>query len=39
MIYINGKYLTQRLTGVQRYAYELTSCLVKNDPTVRVLVP
>lgn len=39
MIYINGKYLTQRLTGVQRYAYELTSCLVKNERNVRVLVP
>ncbi|MDB5120419.1 MAG: glycosyl transferase group 1 [Sphingobacteriales bacterium] len=39
MIYINGKYLTQRLTGVQRYAYELTNCLVKNEKNVRVLVP
>ncbi|MDB5013906.1 MAG: glycosyl transferase group 1, partial [Daejeonella sp.] len=39
MIYINGKYLTQRLTGVQRYAYELTNCLIKNEKNVRVLVP
>jgi len=39
IIYINGKYLTQRLTGVQRYAFELTNCLVKNEKNVRVLVP
>ena len=39
MIYINGKFLLQRKTGVQRYAFELTELLLKSDLEVRILVP
>lgn len=38
-IYINGKFLTQRLTGVQRYAYEITKALVAKGAEVKILVP
>lgn len=30
MIYINGRFLTQKLTGVQRYAFEMTKRLSNN---------
>ncbi|NCD72405.1 glycosyltransferase family 4 protein [Mucilaginibacter agri] len=39
MIVINGKFLNQRTTGVQRYALELTKQLLKSDLDVIVLVP
>jgi glycosyltransferase involved in cell wall biosynthesis len=39
MIYINGRFLTQKLTGVQRYALEVTRELVKLRPQVRILAP
>ena len=29
MIYINGRFLTQKITGVQRYAIEVTKALDK----------
>lgn len=38
-IYINGKYLTQRLTGVQRYAFEITKALVSLEVDVKVIIP
>ena len=39
-IYINGRYLTQELTGVQRFSYEITNELVKNSIyDVIVLIP
>ncbi|RYY37997.1 MAG: glycosyltransferase family 1 protein [Sphingobacteriaceae bacterium] len=38
-LYINGKYLTQPTAGVQRYAFELTKCLIDKINTVRILVP
>ncbi|MGI4746178.1 MAG: glycosyltransferase family 4 protein [Janthinobacterium lividum] len=31
-IYINGRFLTQPLSGVQRFASEITSALVQRDP-------
>lgn len=31
-IYINGRFLTQPLSGVQRFATEITSALVERDP-------
>jgi glycosyltransferase involved in cell wall biosynthesis len=37
--FVNGRFLTQRLTGVQRYALEITRCLVTLVPGLRVLVP
>lgn len=37
--FVNGRFLTQRLTGVQRYAYEVTVRLARLLPEVRVLVP
>lgn len=39
-VYINGRFLTQPVTGVQRYALELTrqmDCLVAEAPTLRDL--
>ncbi|WP_407429074.1 glycosyltransferase family 4 protein [Arcticibacter sp.] len=40
MIYINGRFLTQRLTGVQRFAYEMFRALLISSPTqFCVLVP
>jgi glycosyltransferase involved in cell wall biosynthesis len=38
-IYINGKFLTQRLTGVQRYAFEITRALISLNANVKVIVP
>jgi len=38
-IYINGKYFTQRLTGVQRYAFEITKALLLLDANVKVIIP
>ncbi|RVU02465.1 glycosyltransferase family 1 protein [Mucilaginibacter limnophilus] len=38
-IYINGKFLTQPTAGVQRYAFELTLCLIQKLGNVKILVP
>ena len=39
-IYINGRYLTQTMTGVQRFSYEMTKQLVKNSNfDITVLIP
>lgn len=38
-ITINGRFLSQRVTGVQRYARELTRALIDVDHTVEVLAP
>ena len=39
-IYINGRYLTQTMTGVQRFSYEMTKQLVKNSSFyITVLIP
>lgn len=39
MIIINGKFLLQRRTGVQRYAYELTNLLLRSELEVKIIVP
>lgn len=39
MIFINGKFLLQRRTGVQRYAFELTNLLLQSGLEVKILVP
>jgi glycosyltransferase involved in cell wall biosynthesis len=39
MIYINGRFLTQRITGVQRFAYELTNELIKINNNIIILIP
>jgi len=39
IIYINGKFLTQRLTGVQRYALEVTKALIKLGVQIKIIVP
>ncbi|MCL4640749.1 MAG: glycosyltransferase family 1 protein [Pseudosphingobacterium sp.] len=39
IIYINGKFLSQRLTGVQRYALEITKRLIQARKDVKILVP
>lgn len=38
-LYINGRFLTQPLTGVQRYARELTCAIIEEKTPVRILVP
>ena len=37
--HINGRFLTQNLTGVQRFAYELTSNIIKRNGNVTVITP
>lgn len=39
MIYINGRFLSQKLTGVQRFAYELSVRLCKLNDNITILVP
>ncbi|MFD1258893.1 glycosyltransferase family 4 protein [Mucilaginibacter terrae] len=40
MIYINGRFLTQTLTGSQRFAYEMAKSIVLHYPdNVTILVP
>jgi len=39
MIFINGKFLGQRLTGVQRFADEITAELIKINPSIKIIVP
>ncbi len=39
MIVINGKFLVQRKTGVQRYAFELTKQLIKSETEILIVVP
>ncbi|MGS4820551.1 glycosyltransferase family 4 protein [Raoultella terrigena] len=39
MIYINGRFLTQQITGVQRFAYELCLQLSRRRTDVIILVP
>lgn len=39
MIYINGRFLTQRLTGVNRYAYELCKALTLININFTLIVP
>ncbi|HBU5929808.1 glycosyltransferase family 4 protein [Klebsiella pneumoniae] len=39
MIYINGRFLTQKITGVQRFAFELSSRLSQIRKDVVFLVP
>jgi glycosyltransferase involved in cell wall biosynthesis len=38
-IYVNGKFLTQATTGVQRYAIEMTRALMVYFPFVKIVVP
>lgn len=39
MIYINGRFLTQKITGVQRFAYELSKRLSQTRKDIVFLVP
>lgn len=36
---VNARFLTQRVTGVQRYAIEVSKRLKRLDPTIRFLTP
>lgn len=38
-VLVNGRFLTQAVTGVQRYAREITRQLVKHFPHLKVCVP
>lgn len=38
-IYVNGKFLTQATTGVQRYAIEMTRALLVCFPFIKIVVP
>lgn len=39
MIYINGRFLSQAITGVQRYAKELSIELLKKDNSYKLIAP
>ncbi|EZP41374.1 glycosyltransferase family 4 protein [Janthinobacterium lividum] len=39
MIFINARFLTQSITGVQRYALEISRILKKIDPSIRFVAP
>ena len=39
IIYINGRFLTQPLTGVNRFAYELTRALIQQGVDIIVVCP
>lgn len=36
---INGRFLSQKISGVQRFAIEITHCLIKLNPEIVVLCP
>lgn len=38
-VFINGKFLTQRLTGVQRFAYEVSKRLIQLAPEIKLISP
>lgn len=38
-IYINGRFLTQSLTGVQRFAYEIASNMTRLSNRVKIVAP
>ena len=38
-VVINGRFLTQRLTGVQRFAFEISKRLSKVDGEIIFLIP
>ncbi len=38
-IAVNGRFLTQRLTGVQRFAFELSKRLVVKNQSIKLFVP
>jgi len=38
-IYINARFLTQKITGVQRYAIELSTRLKKLNPGIKFIAP
>ena len=39
IIYINARFLTQRLTGVQRFAVEISKELKKINPKIKFVSP
>jgi glycosyltransferase involved in cell wall biosynthesis len=38
-IIINGRFLTQKKTGVQRFAYEITTLLLLKNPDIVIVMP
>jgi glycosyltransferase involved in cell wall biosynthesis len=38
-LYINGRFATQNLSGVQRFAQEITASLLRINPNTQLLVP
>lgn len=39
IIYINGRFLTQNMTGIQRFSYELSRALINNGNKIIILAP
>ena len=39
MVYINGRFLSQRLTGIQRFAYEICCALQQIGVEYTILAP
>lgn len=38
-IYINGRFLLQPQTGVNRFAYEMTKAIIKREDNIQVIMP
>jgi len=39
MIYINGKFINQKITGVQRFANEISKLLISNFGNYKIIIP
>ena len=39
MIYVNGRFLTQPMTGVERYAYNICKAMVRQDQPFTIVCP
>jgi glycosyltransferase involved in cell wall biosynthesis len=38
-IFINGRFLTQEMTGIQRFSYEICKALIDKEPGIVILAP
>ena len=39
VIFINGRFLTQEITGIQRFSHEITNVLIDKIPGLTILAP
>lgn len=38
-IFVNGRFLTQHVTGIQRFSFEICKALVEKEPGITILAP